>query len=448
MVWRRWQAKPADVPGSRVRFTENGVGIQVGEGIWGSIRNKSDVALRVADQQAGTYTWYGLIYDHDAPAWAGVRLKVKGAKVSEAEVIVARERNPGPWGDPKKFAVDARFESVVPAGQRSSRKQLIAAVQGYADTVQRNDGTLHARFEPGCTRTENGVVVAGRVGSSGLVKSRGPSPSGCEASSSWAYVRWIVARSPRAGVDEEQGLVMMASVAGLWPRQPAVHPDGCVARSKATASMPWPGSCSRSKVVDGRIRRWRRFRSTISWMPGTDPLNLFKRFNADFRVTAACRRPGRPSVHFRAPSATPLEPRRVAFNRKRGYMRHYEIVVLVHPDQSEQVPAMLERYKGIVTASGGTVHRVEDWGRRQLAYPIAKVHKAHYILMNIETDQKSLAELNGSFRFSDAVLRHLVVGMDEAVIEPSPMARGEDEDADRRRDRDSPLGDDDDMGMR
>jgi small subunit ribosomal protein S6 len=129
-------------------------------------------------------------------------------------------------------------------------------------------------------------------------------------------------------------------------------------------------------------------------------------------------------------------------------MRHYEIVVLVHPDQSEQVPAMLERYKGIVAAGGGTVHRVEDWGRRQLAYPIAKVHKAHYILMNIEIDQKTLAELNGSFRFSDAVLRHLVVGMDEAVIEPSPMARGEDEDADRRRDRDSPLGDDDDMGMR
>ena len=129
-------------------------------------------------------------------------------------------------------------------------------------------------------------------------------------------------------------------------------------------------------------------------------------------------------------------------------MRHYEIVVLVHPDQSEQVPAMLERYKGIVAAGSGTVHRVEDWGRRQLAYPIAKVHKAHYILMNIEIDQKTLAELNGSFRFSDAVLRHLVVSMDEAVIEPSPMARGEDEDADRRRDRDSPLGDDDDMGMR
>jgi small subunit ribosomal protein S6 len=121
-------------------------------------------------------------------------------------------------------------------------------------------------------------------------------------------------------------------------------------------------------------------------------------------------------------------------------MRHYEIVVLVHPDQSEQVPAMLERYKGIVTAAGGAVHRVEDWGRRQLAYPIAKVHKAHYLLLNIETDQKSLAELTGAFRFSDAVLRHLVVAMDAAVTEPSPMARGEEEEGERRRDRDMDDG--------
>jgi small subunit ribosomal protein S6 len=127
-------------------------------------------------------------------------------------------------------------------------------------------------------------------------------------------------------------------------------------------------------------------------------------------------------------------------------MRHYEIVVLVHPDQSEQVPAMLERYKGMVTASGGSVHRVEDWGRRQLAYPITKVHKAHYVLMNIETDQATLTELTGSFRFSDAVLRHMVVSMDAAVTEPSPMARGEDEDGERRGARD--MDDGDDMGMR
>ena len=114
-------------------------------------------------------------------------------------------------------------------------------------------------------------------------------------------------------------------------------------------------------------------------------------------------------------------------------MRHYEIVFLVHPDQSEQVPAMVERYKGMITAGGGTVHRFEDWGRRQLAYPIAKVHKAHYVLMNIECDSKVLAELEGSFRFSDAVIRHLTTRVETAVTEPSPMARGEDED---RRDRD------------
>ena len=125
-------------------------------------------------------------------------------------------------------------------------------------------------------------------------------------------------------------------------------------------------------------------------------------------------------------------------------MRHYEIVVLVHPDQSEQVPAMLERYKGMITTGGGAVHRVEDWGRRQLAFPIAKVHKAHYLLLNIETDQKTLAELTGAFRFSDAVLRHLVTTVDKAITEPSPMARAEEEGegGERRRDRESQ---DDDM---
>ena len=115
-------------------------------------------------------------------------------------------------------------------------------------------------------------------------------------------------------------------------------------------------------------------------------------------------------------------------------MRHYEIVFLVHPDQSEQVPAMIERYRGIITAAGGAIHRLEDWGRRQLAFPIAKVHKAHYVLMNVETDKKTLDELTGSFRFSDAVIRHLVVSMPGAVTEPSPMAREEEEGASRGED--------------
>ena len=108
-------------------------------------------------------------------------------------------------------------------------------------------------------------------------------------------------------------------------------------------------------------------------------------------------------------------------------MRHYEIVFLVHPDQSEQVPAMLERYKSMIAAGNGAVHRLEDWGRRQLTFPISKVHKAHYVLMNIEVDGKTLAELTGAFRFSDAVLRHLVIKMDAAVTEPSPMAKGDEE---------------------
>ena len=100
-------------------------------------------------------------------------------------------------------------------------------------------------------------------------------------------------------------------------------------------------------------------------------------------------------------------------------MRHYEIVFLVHPDQSEQVPAMTERYKGFIENAGGQLHRLEDWGRRQLAYPIEKVHKAHYVLMNVECDQPTLDGMNDLFKFNDAVIRNLVIKMKTAVTEPS-----------------------------
>jgi small subunit ribosomal protein S6 len=106
-------------------------------------------------------------------------------------------------------------------------------------------------------------------------------------------------------------------------------------------------------------------------------------------------------------------------------MRHYEIIFIVHPDQSEQVPAMIERYRGTIGARQGKVHRLEDWGRRQLAYPIEKVHKAHYVLMNIECDGETLGELEHSFKFNDAVLRHLIVKMKAAVTTPSPMMKEE-----------------------
>ena len=122
-------------------------------------------------------------------------------------------------------------------------------------------------------------------------------------------------------------------------------------------------------------------------------------------------------------------------------MRHYEIVFLVHPDQSEQVPAMIERYKASVEAGNGTIHRLEDWGRRQLAYPIQNLVKAHYVLLNIEAEQAVLDELVDAFRFNDAVLRHLVMRRDDAVTEQSLIMKNKDEKGDkperRRRDDES-----------
>ena len=116
-------------------------------------------------------------------------------------------------------------------------------------------------------------------------------------------------------------------------------------------------------------------------------------------------------------------------------MRHYEIVFLVHPDQSEQVRAMVERYRSIIESDGGRIHRLEDWGRRQLAYPIEKVHKAHYVLMNIECNKSVLDELESSFRFNDAVLRNLVMARREAVTDESPMAKAKEDKGPRDRSR-------------
>jgi len=108
-------------------------------------------------------------------------------------------------------------------------------------------------------------------------------------------------------------------------------------------------------------------------------------------------------------------------------MRHYEICFLVHPDQSEQVPAMLERYRSLIEEKKGSIHRLEDWGRRQLAYPVAKLHKAHYVLMNIECDGDTLTELESVFRFNDAVLRHLTIRKQDAVTEQSEMLKAKEE---------------------
>jgi len=209
--------KPQDVPWARdVKFTENGVGIQVGEGIWGSIRSKSDFGLTVADPATNSVAWYGLIYDHDAPAYAGVRLKVKGARVSEAEVIVARERNPGPWADPKQFAIGARLDAPLAKSEQASRRQLIAAVDAYARSIERNNGNVKAKFDAACTRVENGAVVtSGAIGSAGIVKSPGEYAQGCEAQLKAGLYRPLDRiRGHRVlAVDEERGLVVVAGIA-------------------------------------------------------------------------------------------------------------------------------------------------------------------------------------------------------------------------------------------
>ena len=117
-------------------------------------------------------------------------------------------------------------------------------------------------------------------------------------------------------------------------------------------------------------------------------------------------------------------------------MRHYEIVFLVHPDQSEQVPAMVERYRGMIEKGEGQVHRLEDWGRRQLAHAINKVHKAHYVLMNVEAEQSTIDELESAFRFNDAVLRNMVIRVNRAISEASPMAKSREEEKRERASRD------------
>lgn len=125
-------------------------------------------------------------------------------------------------------------------------------------------------------------------------------------------------------------------------------------------------------------------------------------------------------------------------------MRHYEIVFLVHPDQSEQVPGMIERYKSIIIDGGGQIHRLEDWGRRQLAYPIDKIHKAHYVLMNIEASQPVLDELSNAMKYNDAVIRNLTLRRDEPITTESPLAKGAEEKRARQPVTDVDLEDDSD----
>ncbi|HEY8506773.1 MAG TPA: hypothetical protein VIL32_00365, partial [Steroidobacteraceae bacterium] len=209
--------QPNSLPwAEEVRHTENSVSINVGEGQWGSIRGKSDTALRIADPETGTVVWYGLAYDHDAPAYFGVRLRVEGKRIADVEMFAARERNPGPWGDPSKFRIDPLFTTPVPADKRLSRERLVALVEGYANSVQQNDGTLFTQFHRNCERIENGMpVTSGEGASAVIVKGAAKLARGCEAQLKLGLYRPVDRVRDRriAVVDPELGIVVATSYA-------------------------------------------------------------------------------------------------------------------------------------------------------------------------------------------------------------------------------------------
>ncbi len=229
--------RPADIPwAATVRYSENGVPMAVGDGLWASIRSKGADALRVADTRSGSVGWYGLVYDHDAPAYAGIRLKVVAGQVAEVEAIVARERNPGPWLAPAQFQLDPAFSTPLPSGERGSRQQLIAAVEGYARSMERNNGSVHTRIDPQCTRRENGRVVTQPQGASAVIAANaGELAWGCEAQLKLGLYRPLEQLRNRRYpvVDEARGLVLTLSIADFGLRETAYKTRDGVERPTA-----------------------------------------------------------------------------------------------------------------------------------------------------------------------------------------------------------------------
>ena len=229
--------RPADIPwAATVRYSENGVPMAVGDGLWASIRSKGADALRVADTRSGSVGWYGLVYDHDAPAYAGIRLKVVAGQVAEVEAIVARERNPGPWLAPAQFQLDPAFSTPLPSGERGSRQQLIAAVEGYARSMERNNGRVHTRIDPQCVRRENGRVVTQPKGASAVIAANaGELARGCEAQLKLGLYRPLEQLRNRRYpvVDEARGLVLALSIADFGLGETAYQTTDGVERPTA-----------------------------------------------------------------------------------------------------------------------------------------------------------------------------------------------------------------------
>ena len=199
-----------------VRFTENAVPMMIGDGLWGSIRGKADAALRIADTQSGSVAWYGVVYEHDAPAYLGLTLRIEAGEIAQVDAVVARARNPGPFGDPTAFKIDPALDQALPTDQSVSRRKLAALVDGYARSMERNDGRVFVPFAPTCERIENGASVThGAGGSAVIVKSAAQLAQGCEAQLKLALYRPIDRiRTRRAPlVDVERGLAVSISFA-------------------------------------------------------------------------------------------------------------------------------------------------------------------------------------------------------------------------------------------
>lgn len=215
--------RPDALPWARkARFTENSVSLMIGEGLWGTIRGKSAAALRVADPTTGNAVWVGTVAEHDAPAYYAMRLKVEDGRIAEVETFVARARNPGPFGDPVQLHMDPVFGETLEAGERRARERMIAVVDGYAGSMQLNDGTLFTQFASGCQRNVNGApVTRGKGGAAVIVKGAAAIAQGCEAQLRLGLYRPVDRVRDRRFpvVDEERGIVIATSFADYALRQ-------------------------------------------------------------------------------------------------------------------------------------------------------------------------------------------------------------------------------------
>jgi hypothetical protein len=204
--------KPDSLPwASRVRFTENSVPLMIGDGLWGSARKKTSTPLYVTDASTGTVVWYGLVEEHDAPAYLGLRLKIQDGRISEVESAVARKFNPGPFGDPAAYRLDPLLDQVLPPALRQPRQRLLSLVEGYYGTKRLNDGTVFTQFDDSCLRRDNGLDVTDGNGNAAVVApAKATGVKGCEAQFKLGLYRPVdrVRDSRVLAVDEERGIVV------------------------------------------------------------------------------------------------------------------------------------------------------------------------------------------------------------------------------------------------